>query len=576
MNKIVIDYDSKRGRFVISCPFVYNDLIRGLPNRRFESKQKVWTAPAIRANVVKINELVDNPVVMISSSTKDVINEMIAGYDEKRKRANSSVAAFPAWYAFKTKPRMKQMEALNKIFGLKAYALFMGMRTGKTKVVIDRLCASRMQGTVDTFIIVCPLSVRRGWVDQFNLHAPFPVSLHLLDTSKPKLFDKWLAEKHDFRGMIVGVESLSAGSAFNYCERLLCSSLKTEVVVDESQNIKNHDKTRTQRCISLARMAENRGIMTGTPIAIGIMDLFAQFEFIDPDIIGTGDYYTFRNRYAEMGGFENKKIIGYKNVDELMELIEPYIFQVDQSEVFPDAPPKQYMVREVELTPQQKEIYKALSKQKFHSSEKGSIEIQNVLEKMLRLQEVTSGYVSYAVPEEQRVKNGPKFIRHRIDGHNPKIRELLAVLEENPGPTIIWCAFTEEIEDVAAALREVYGEDKVVELHGGIEEEQRHINVNVRFNGGSADYLVANTATGGAGLTINRAITEVYMSNTRKYIDRAQSEERAFDEHKPQGTLIVDIIAPGTVDDDIIESMREKKDVDTYVREKINQLKLKY
>ena len=35
------------------------------------------------------------------------------------------------------------------------------------------------------------------------------------------------------------------------------------------------------------------------------MNLFMQFEYLDPNIIGIGDYYAFRNRYAIMGGYRD-------------------------------------------------------------------------------------------------------------------------------------------------------------------------------------------------------------------------------------------------------------------------------
>lgn len=571
--KIRVEYDSAKGRFHIACPFHLNSLPKSIPNRRWDGKNKYWSAPAIRANVEFLSEKFGPSVAMFSDQAREAVEASLRKYREAQSSARDSSPRFPAWYPFKTQPRKKQMEALNKVYGLKSVALFMDMRTGKTKVVIDLASAMRMQGAADRVLIICPLSIRKNWVREIAVHAPFPVDAHLLDTSKPKEFDRWMGEKHDFKWLLVGVESLAAGSAIKYAERFLLSGIKTMAVVDESSKIKNHSATRSQNCVKLARMAETRIAMTGTPIAHGPMDLFMQFEFLDPDIIGMGDFYSFRNRYAVMGGYEDRQIIAYQNLEELMEIIEPFVFQVRKDEVFPDAPPKIYIRREVRLNKEQERLYKQMKKEKMVETGNKSLIIQNTLEKMLRLQEITGGIVSYSIPEDQRTAKGPKFYREYIEGGNPKLDDLMACTEEYDGPTIVWCAYKEEIRLVASALRERYGDEQVVELHGDIDEAQRDVNVNVLFQGRKARFLVGNAATGGMGLTMSTAEIEIYFSNTFNYIDREQSEERAFGPDKKNGTIVIDLVADGTVDEHIVEALSQKKDVAEYVRGSIDDLK---
>lgn len=573
--KIKVGYDEAKGRFTVVCPFFFNSMAKSLPNRRWDGKRRCWFAPAIRANVTYLNEKFVPTIAEFDPAAREQIDRRVIEYAQAQLMAKDTTPKFPSWYPFKTQPRKKQMEALNKVYGLKSIALFMDMRTGKTKVVIDHASALRMQGEADRVLIICPLSIRKNWAREIDTHAPFPIDVHLLDTKKPKKYDEWINQPHDFKWMLVGVESLAAGSAIKYCERFLMSGIKTIAVVDESSKIKNHSATRSQNCVKLARMAETRIAMTGTPIANGPMDLFMQFEFLDPDIIGLGDYYSFRNRYAIMGGFENKKIIGYDNLDELMEIVEPFVFQVRKDEVFPDAPPKIYIRREVSLNPEQVRLYKQMKKDKAVETGDKTLVVQNALEKMLRLQEITSGIISYAIPEEQRNDSKVKFYRELIAGNNPKVEELLACTDEYDGPTIVWCVYKPEIALVVEALRKKFGDDQVVELHGGISEEDRDINVNVKFQQRQSRFLVANAATGGMGLTISTAEIEVYFSNSFNYIDREQSEERAFGPDKKNGTVVIDLVAEGTVDELVVEALSNKKDVAEFVRGSIDTLKEK-
>lgn len=569
---ITIAFDTKKNRFYITSPYNMSDTIRDIPNRRWDGKNRVWSVPAIKSNVEYIHKYLELGTGFVGNA-REVLHEMVAKF--KAKKNGVVEAKFPSWYPFKTEPRIKQMEALHKVYDMDSVALFMDMRTGKTKVIIDLASAKRMQAQIERVLIVCPLSIRKNWIREIDVHAPFPIDAYLLDTSKPKDFTKWMNTKHDFKWLLVGVESLAAGSAMKYAEEFVNSSMKTMCVVDESSKIKGHAANRAKNCVKLGRRSSHRVIMTGTPISHGPMDLFMQFEFLDPDIIGIGDFYSFKKRYAIMGGYEDKQIVGYQNIDELMEMLEPFVFQVRKDEVFPDAPKKVYLRRETQLTDRQRALYRQVKREGLAELGDQTMIVQNALEKMLRLQEITGGSISFKTDPETEALTKKKYVRQRIDGGNPKLAELLEVVEEYVGPTIIWCAFREEIAIVCEALRKEYGHDQVVELHGDVDEATRDYNVNTAFQSGAARFLVGNTATGGMGLTMHKAENEIYFSNSFNYTDREQSEERAFGPHKKSGTVIIDIVAEKTVDEHILEALTQKKDVSEYVRSTIDTLKEK-
>lgn len=563
MDSILIDYEVKRGRFVIQSPPWMVNRMRAIPNRRWESSRKVWAAPGLRANVEFIKQNFTDAVFTPAAS------RYLAEYVVKTPVA----ANFPVWYKFKTEPFPHQLDALHKTYGLNTSALFMDMRTGKTKVEIDKYCALRMEDKVNRVLLICPLSIRKNWLRELATHAPFEVDAHLLDTGKPKAFERWNTTKSDFKWLLVGVESLAAGSAAKYAEAFLLLSAKSACVVDESSKIKNHSANRTKACISLGRKAEYRDIMTGTPIANGPLDLYAQFEFLEPDIIGVGDYYSFRNRYAVMGGYDNKEIVGYQNLDELIEIVSPFVFQVRQKDVM-RIPDKIKITRTVQLNPEQTRLYKDMKRTKSVRSGSDALTVQNALEHMLRMQEITSGVVSYDNPNRKSDKD-PKFVRKVIGGENPKIKELIDITKEYVGPTIVWCVYTPEIFMVVEALRGEYGHDQVVEIHGGVGEDDRDLNVNVKFQGGNARFIVGNAATGGMGLTMSIAEVMVYMSNTFNMIDRDQSEERSTGPQKKKGVVIIDVVAENTVDEVVCEALEEKKDVSEYVRGAIDVVRKK-
>lgn len=588
-----IDYVAEKSRFVIECPPYMNNLTKAIPNRKFDPKRKVWNAPNIRGNVEYLHQLAkDKPMtVKVTPKAQEFMAEALLSYKAKVDERRGG-DRFPVWYPFKTKPRAKQSEGLNKVFGLDTFALFMDMRTGKTKLIIDMFCAYRMQGECERVVIVCPMGVRKTWIRELAIHAPIPVDAYLLDSGKPKEYERWVNTRHDFKWLIVGYESLSAGSAWKYVDSFLTHCINTAMLLDESHKIKTPNAARSERITKLGNLAKIRGIMTGTPTAKGPLDLYMQFEFLDPDIIGMGDFYSFRNRYAVMGGFQDKQVIGYDNVDELMEIIEPFVFQVRQHEVL-DIPPKIPLRREVQLNEEQKRLYATMKNKKMVKTGDQELIVQNILEKMLRLQEITSGIVSYSYTPEQveeqiALKYGsnwremevkpkvPKFYREVIPGKNPKMQALLDAAEEFQGSTIVWAVYVPEIELAVKTLREAYGDDQVVECHGGIDEATRDHNIYELFQKEKARFIVANAATGGVGVTMSMADNEFFLSNSFNYIDRMQAEERGTASDQKVGLVLVDIVAEGTVDELIIDALDEKHDVAEFVRKSIDRLKSEY
>jgi SNF2 family DNA or RNA helicase len=163
-------------------------------------------------------------------------------------------------------------------------------------------------------------------------------------------------------------------------------------------------------------------------------------------------------------------------------------------------------------------------------------------------------------------------LHRRIDGVSPKVSELLSVLEEITGSVIIWCAYREEIAMVAEALRKRYGDKDVVEIHGGVEEDDRHRNVYELFQTRISRFLVGNAATGGMGLKMSAAETVIYYSNTFNYTDRVQSEDRTQSSDQTKKVLYIDLLCEDTVDELILEALDNKQDVSEFVRKSIHEV----
>ena len=558
---IDITYDPKSGRFIIVSPPWSIDHIRAIPNRRWDAKRRVWTAPALRTNAAYMLDRFPNQ--FWSKEAYDVARNAV------QVKSIAPIAEFPSTYKFKTLPRAYQLKALSYSWKKESFAYYMDMGTGKTKTSIDLFSAYHMEGDVDRLLVVTKFSTRMNWEREFAIHCPVPYEVMVLDTTKPKIFDAFNTSTTDaLKVLIVGTESLAAGSAATYAERFVNTSIRVGMIVDEAHMIKTHNAVRAKNAVKIGRGAKYKLVMTGTPIANAPLDLYMQFEFLDENIIGSGDFFSFRNRYAVMGGFEGKQIIGYQNMEELIELVSPYVYQVRKSEVLTELPPKVYEIREVQFNEEQKSLYTDIAKKNRAVVGDRGLTVNTVLERMLRLQEICGGIVTFE--RNPDLFNPSKYEHSRIPGRNPKIEELLSIAEEYQVSTIVWCRFIEEIHMVSEALRAKYGHDQVVEIYGQVSEKDRDHNVQELFQKKKARFLVGNAATGGTGLNMTAAELVVYFSNSFNYVERDQSEDRAHRIGQTKSVLYIDLVMEKSVDGAILSALQDKKNVSEFVRESIN------
>lgn len=566
---IMVHYD--KGAFLIKCPFAANDLIHTLPAVRWSKAHQSWRAPVTRHNVESLVSKI-GPFAQFTQPAQDAINQHIKRQDERA----SIETGFPSWYVHKVPPMAHQARGLNHLYPKTEAAVFMDMGTGKSKFAIDFNSCLRMEGKIDGWLIVCKVSLRENWVEQLKEHCNIPYSVHLADTTNVRGLKKWLDREHgNFPVLIAGTESLSAGKMIDLATYFVDTLSKPSMTVDESSLISGPKAIRSERCVALGRKCHYRQAMTGTPIADSPLNLYMQFEFLDPNIIGVGDFYAFRNRYAVMGGYRDPnsgkplQVVGYQNIDELTKTIAPYTFQVRKKDVL-DLPDKRYQVRTVALTEDQRKLYNNIKKDSGYKVEERDVALKNVLEKFMRLHQICGGHIGEMYEEQERGKVVRKSRLHTVVKleDNPKIKELLAILEEaGSNQAIIWCAHRPEIEDVLIAIAKIPGASVAV-LHGDVEESQRMRTVN-DFQAGRIRYVVGNAQTGGMGFTMTAAQLVVYYSNTQKLIDRQQSEDRAHRIGQTGSVLYVDIVAEKTVDAVYLKALKNKQDVSDFVRERL-------
>jgi SNF2 family DNA or RNA helicase len=443
----------------------------------------------------------------------------------------------------------------------------MEMRTGKTKTILDEFGELEAAGQIRHLLVVAPAGVYRTWEGDADKHLSDElrrrVKLLRWDSKLSPAKRKQLVEAVTQPGpkiLLVNIEALSTvEDAQTLCAKFIRGGT-TMMVIDESTVIKSHTANRTKFCLAAAPHCKVRRILSGLPSPQSPLDLYTQFAFLNPSIIGFGKFDEFKHRYGIVkrmpygpGGRMIETVVGYQNLDELQDKIAGHSFRVLLKDCT-DLPEKIYMRREVAMTSEQQKLYDALVEEATAIIEKkgqeaGRVTANIVLTQLLRFQQIMAGHVVTDADGE----NGGQI----IDIKENKTSELLAAIGECSGKAIIWAAFDHDVKKITKRLEEIYGPGSVARFWGGNkntrEAEEQAFKTDPRCR-----FMVATAAAGGRGRTWDVADLVVYYSNTFSLEHRAQSEERTQAIGKKTSTLYLDLVCPGTVEEKILHALRSK------------------
>jgi len=442
-----------------------------------------------------------------------------------------------------------------------SFALFMEMGTGKSKVILDTASYLYDNGYIDTLLIVAPKGAYRNWhINEIPSHlADHIIYRYAIWSASPRKKEKQYLEDiiragDELRIVIMNVEAFSSPKGVKWATSFLNTS-RAMMVVDESTTIKNPTAKRTKAIIKLGTMAKYRRILTGEPVTRDPLDLYSQCEFLDEFHLGFSSFYTFRNRYAIMvnmnlGHRSFKKVTGFQRMDELNDILRKFSFRVKKDDCL-DLPKKNYQYRYVDMTKEQEKAYQEMKDICMTTTKNTVITVANKLSMLGKLHQIVCGHIIDNNGETTYLKN------NRIDA-------LLELTEQVDNKCIIWACYRADLKKISSELREKYGTDMVVEYWGDTSDKERKDNIQA-FTTGKPKFFVANPATAGFGLNLQAANTVIYYSNNYNLEHRLQSEDRCHRIGQKRNVHYIDITTLKTVDNLIIKSLKNKKNIATQV-----------
>ncbi len=438
-----------------------------------------------------------------------------------------------------------------------AYALFADMGTGKTITTIAIMGRLFLDGRIRRALVVAPSSVCAVWPAECRKFAGFPVRVGVLLGERDKRLSvlRYLsAPTLPGTGEALRVAVINYESTWRLEEEL--AKFKPDMIIcDESQRIKGATAQQSKAMHRLGASIPYKMILTGTPIQNDTRDLWSQYRFLAPGIFNAS-YYAFLKRYAVMGGVGNHQYLGPRNLEELTRKAHSIAYRVTKDECL-DLPEKTFEERAILFDEKTRRLYKRIQRESYAALEGGEeVTVNNVLTRLLRLQQLTGGFLTDDEGGVQCVTTA------KLDALEDIVQSCCV---DEGKKLVIFARFRPELAAIQQRIAAVFARVKStaplkqVAIWGDIPIPQRGAIVDQFQDDPCTRAFVGQIDACAEGITLNAATTTLYYSVTWNLAKYQQSQDRTHRIGVSGPCLYIHLIVPGTIDRQIMAALEKKE-----------------
>jgi hypothetical protein len=457
-----------------------------------------------------------------------------------RFRAQEDFPEAPLPAAFTATLRPYQTHGVNWLQHLMAHNLgaFLAddMGLGKTAQTIAHISVEYASGRmVAPVLIVVPTSLLSNWVSELGKFAP-GLRVEVLHGMG----------RHERRGMLDDVNVVITTYTVLARDVEDMKALPWHMVVlDEAQAIKSPDAKATRAVCQL--QAAQRICLSGTPIENNLDELWSQFAFLMPGLLGDRKAFGKRFRTPIEKNADNVRRI------QLARRIKPFILRRRKSDVATELPPKHTILRRITLAPDQRELYETIrvtmyEKVREQVAERSLAQSRIVvLDALLKLRQACCDPRLVKLPSARLIEGSSK-LDDLLDMINEMIPEGRRIL--------LFSQFTSMLDLIKPKLLEA--KIPFVELRGSTTDRAEPVR---SFEAGEVPLFLISLKAGGRGLNLVSADTVIHYDPWWNPAVEDQASDRAHRIGQTKSVFVYKMIAADTVEERILELQQRKADL---------------
>ncbi|MDB5963030.1 MAG: helicase [Massilia sp.] len=408
------------------------------------------------------------------------------------------------------------------------------MGLGKTVQTLSHILAEKEAGRLDRpALVVAPTSLMSNWQSEAARFTPGLKVVLLHGKERAAHFDK-----------IDGADLvLTTYALLGRDEAALRAHRYHLLILDEAQYIKNSKAKATQTACLLE--ARHRLCLTGTPVQNHLGELWSQFHFLMPGLLGKEKMFNaeFRKPIEVFGDSEVNQV--------LTRRIKPFMLRRTKDKVATELPPKTEIHLPVEFGPAQRDLYETVRvamdrKVRDAIDQRGLARSQIViLDALLKLRQVCC--------DPRLLK---KVASNAGSAKLDTLMELLDTLFAEGRKVLVFSQFTSMLALIAEQLRE-----RCVDFALLTGETVDRAGQVAAFQGGQVNIFLISLKAGGVGLNLTAADTVIHYDPWWNPASENQATDRAWRIGQTQPVFVYKLIAQGSVEEKIQALQMKKADL---------------
>ena len=439
----------------------------------------------------------------------------------------------------RAKPYTHQQRAYDfacRLFGLedgiiksRGVALLLEMGCGKTLVSVAISGTLAKAGKVKRVLVVAPLSILGVWQEEYARFADFTHEVTVLTGSGAKKKEQLAkAKAQPLQIVVVNYES-----AWRLEDELLAYDADL-IIADEAHKLKEGRTAQSKAMHHLGDKARYKLLLTGTVITNRELDVFSQYRFLNKAVFGSS-FYAFRNIFFDMTGYGGYVPMFKESMrEDFLRRLHAIAFRVTKDECL-DLP---------EITDK---IYKNLEKESYAELADGEVSAVNVLTKLLRLSQLTGGFLT------DDDGNAHPVSKAKLDA----LSDIIDTAMNDGKKIVVMARFVAEMDAIQDLL-----EDRHIgyaAVRGGVKDRAEEIR---RFQEDEeCRVFVGQIAAAGLGITLTAASTMVFFSLDYSMSNFEQAKARIHRVSQQNTCHYIYLIATGTIDRKVLKALHDKADL---------------
>lgn len=401
------------------------------------------------------------------------------------------------------------------------------MGLGKT---VQALALLTLRAENGPSLVVAPVSVCRNWLKEATRFSPTLKFQIFGDENRQATVENLGA----FDVLVVSYSLLQSE------EELFKNTKFATILLDEAQAIKNRQTKRSKAVMNLK--GDFRMVTTGTPIENHLGELWNLFNFLNPSMLGSYDF--FQERFA----IPIEKFNDVSKRQALQKLIKPFILRRRKNQVLDDLPPKTEIMLTVTLTDEERAFYEALRRNALEN-----LEVNDDKDKRFKiLAELTKLRLACCHPKLVNAEIGISSSKLELFG------ETIDELIDNKHKALVFSQFTKHLHIVEDHLKSK--QIKYQYLDGSTPSHLRQEKIDA-FQKGEGDVFLISLKAGGTGLNLTAADYVIHLDPWWNPAVEDQASDRAHRLGQLRPVTVYRLVTENTIEEKILKLHETKRDL---------------